>query len=127
MVASSAAVRNSQLPSFRITEISMPSEQSAWTFNSALAMAISSATDLVGLLMAATFPKVTNWRAKGRLSSEFTPLPDRLFRGGYFGSFALSRPDDRRQRSCRHRVCFRHSRRHVRPRGRIGISHPHLA
>src|SRR6267142_3247731 len=51
MVASSALARNSQVSPSRSTEITMPSGQSAWTFNSACAIAINSASVFSGLLM----------------------------------------------------------------------------
>src|ERR1700733_12239473 len=53
MVAWSAVARNSQLSPARRTEITIPSGESAWTFSSALAIAIISASVLIGLLMMA--------------------------------------------------------------------------
>ena len=60
------------LPSRR-TEITMPSGQSAWTFSSALAIAISSASVLVGLLMMAAS---SAWLNRRRL-----PLRQAVCRG----------------------------------------------
>src|SRR5260370_39057820 len=51
MVASSAAVRNSQESQVGRTEIAIPSGQSVVTLSSALAIAMSSASVLAGLLM----------------------------------------------------------------------------
>ena len=55
-VAASAEARNSQESSLRSTEITMPSGQSACTFSSARAIAMSSASLLTGLLMTAVSP-----------------------------------------------------------------------
>src|SRR6185437_16582193 len=49
-VAWSAAARNSQELPARRTEMTIPFGQSAWTFSSAIAIAISSASVLMGLL-----------------------------------------------------------------------------
>jgi FAD binding domain len=60
MVAWSAVARNSQELSSRSTEITIPSGQSAWTLSSAFAIAISSASVLVGLLMTAVPDHASN-------------------------------------------------------------------
>src|SRR5882757_7197821 len=87
MVACSALARNSQESPSRSTEITIPSGQSAWTFNSARAIAISSASVLAGLLMVALPGDVfgvmrTGCRFAGLLSSgpRRDALPRLLFR-----------------------------------------------
>src|SRR3954454_441965 len=51
VAAWSASARNSQLSPSRTIEMTRPSGPSAWTFNSARAMAMSSASVLAGLLI----------------------------------------------------------------------------